>query len=282
MLIELAIGDAYGAGFEYNTRETITKFNDLSRYIQHPKHKETKPGMYTDDTQMSIAIVEAIISGEPWNNSNLARRFVDCFKRDPRQGYAGRFYRFLQEIKDGQDFLAKIRPHSDKSGAAMRGPPIGVYATIEEVIEKSVLQARLTHDTVDGVDSAIVTALMTHYFIYNLGPLSSLSDVVEMYVGEKWVRPWKGPVGSKGEMSVRAALTAVRKNNKMSNLLKACIAFSGDVDTVATIALAAASCSKEYEQDLPKNLYTNLENGKYGHDYLLKLDQQLMGQIRIK
>jgi hypothetical protein len=29
----------------------------------------------------------------------------------------------------------------------------------------------------------------------------------------------------------------------MSKLLQACIAFSGDVDTVATIALAAGSCS---------------------------------------
>src|SRR3989338_69195 len=186
MLVELAIGDAYGAGFEYNTFEVIRKSNDLSRYIQHPKHKGTKPGMYTDDTQMSIAVTEAIISGEPWTNINLANRFVDCFKRDQREGYAGRFYQFLQQVKDGQDFLTKIKPQSDKSGAAMRAPSIGVYATIEEVIEKSVLQARLTHDTVDGVDSAIVAALMTHYFIYDLGPKSSLRDVVEMYVGEKW------------------------------------------------------------------------------------------------
>src|SRR3989344_2245056 len=276
MLVELAIGDAYGAGFEYNTFEVIRKSNDLSRYIQHPKHKGTKPGMYTDDTQMSIAVTEAIISGEPWTNINLANRFVDCFKRDQREGYAGRFYQFLQQVKDGQDFLTKIKPQSDKSGAAMRSPPIGVYGTIEEVVKRATTQARITHDTADGVNAAITAALMTHYFIYDLGSASYLGDFVEILVGEKWTKPWKGPVGSKGEMSVRAALTAVSRNTKMSELLKSCVAFSGDVDTVATIALAAASCSKEYEQDLPINLYENLENGAFGRDYLLKLNQQLM------
>jgi ADP-ribosylglycohydrolase len=44
----------------------------------------------------------------------------------------------------------------------------------------------------------------------------------------------------------------------LSELLKDCIAFTGDVDTVATIALAAASCSEEITQDLPAHLIENL------------------------
>lgn len=63
MLVELAIGDAYGAGFEY-APAAILKHNDLSRYIQHPKHN-IRPGQYTDDTQMSLAIAEAIVSADP-------------------------------------------------------------------------------------------------------------------------------------------------------------------------------------------------------------------------
>ena len=54
-----------------------------------------------------------------------------------------------------------------------------------------------------------------------------------------------------------------------------CINFSGDVDTVATIALAAASYSPEIEQDLPSNLYRNLERSTYGYDYLKELDIKL-------
>lgn len=75
---------------------------------------------------------------------------------------------------------------------------------------------------------------------------------------------------------MRAAITAVMRNDRMSKLLQDCIAFSGDVDTVATIALAAGSCSCEIAQDLPENLVQGLENQSYGRDYIRELDRQLM------
>jgi hypothetical protein len=63
-------------------------------------------------------------------------------------------------------------------------------------------------------------------------------------------------------------------------LLKDCIAFSGDVDTVATVALAAASCSEEYKPDLPENLVDTLENGPFGRDYIRELDKWLLAGMR--
>ena len=66
----------------------------------------------------------------------------------------------------------------------------------------------------------------------------------------------------------QAAITAVVRNARLTDLLKDCIAFTGDVDTVATIALAAGSCSAEYEQDLPASLLQGSENGAYGRDHL--------------
>src|SRR5689334_4178375 len=128
MLLELAIGDAYGAGFEYVNRQLIRQFNDLSGYAQHPRHS-IRPGRYTDDTQMTLAIVEAILSGEDWTPLNLAGRFVEVFKRDPREGYAGSFHAFLRRSYSGEQFLRDIIPDSDKSGAAMRAIPIGVFPT---------------------------------------------------------------------------------------------------------------------------------------------------------
>jgi hypothetical protein len=53
MLLELAIGDAYGAGFEDVDAEMIRQQNDLSGYVKHPRH-HIQPGCYTDDTQMSL------------------------------------------------------------------------------------------------------------------------------------------------------------------------------------------------------------------------------------
>lgn len=273
MLLELAIADAYGAGFEY--ADEMSASNDLSCYIKHPRH-QLIPGSYTDDTQMSIAIAEVIVAQLPWTPEVLADSFVKAFKRDPREGYASRFYHFLVEIRDGQEFLAKIRPDSDKSGAAMRAAPIGIYPTPEKVIEATTIQAAITHNTPDGINAAVAAALMSHYFIYRLGEKHKLGQFLESYVSGDWAKPWQGKVKSKGWMSVRAAITAVIRNDSMSELLKDCIAFTGDVDTVAAIALAAGSCSEEISQDIPDHLITGLENNSYGKDYIIELDKQLM------
>lgn len=62
----------------------------------------------------------------------------------------------------------------------------------------------------------------------------------------------------------------------MSGMLRDCISYTGDVDTVATIALAAGSCSTEVEQNLPPHLLSELENDAFGRDYLETLDGRLM------
>lgn len=113
MLLELAIADAYGAGFEYADEMIVN--NDLSRYVEHPRFR-LNPGSYTDDTQMSIAIAEVIVAQAPWTPEVLAESFVRAFKRDERKGYSRSFYHFLGGIQDGEEFLRKINPDSDKSG----------------------------------------------------------------------------------------------------------------------------------------------------------------------
>lgn len=278
MLVELAIGDAYGAGFEYAPDRIVRDFNTLSGYIQHQRYSFA-PGSYTDDTQMSIAIAEAILADDPWTPEALAERFVAAFKRDPREGYASRFYEFLQNVRDGAEFVARIRPDSDKSGAAMRACPIGIFHPVAEVLRRSRIQAAITHDTPDGINAAVAAALMTHYCLYRVGPKAQVAEFLEAHVPAGWTTPWTGKVGAKGLTSVHAAVTALQGATTMSGLLHACIAYTGDVDTVATIALAAGACSPEVEQDLPAHLLSELENGHYGRDYLQELDRRLLARV---
>ncbi|NVJ10776.1 ADP-ribosylglycohydrolase family protein [Myxococcus sp. AM001] len=133
MLLELAVGDAYGAGFEYVSAERVLRDNDLSRYVEHPRPL-LAPGSYTDDTQMSLAVAEAMLSGEPWTPQLLARYFVATFRRDPRKGYSRRFQVLLEQVETGEEFLDRINPSSDRSGAAMRAPPLGVLPSSGQVI----------------------------------------------------------------------------------------------------------------------------------------------------
>ena len=121
---------------------------------------------------MSLAIAEAMLSELKWGPEHLAEKFVECFKRDPRTGYAARFYEFLTWVEDGADFLARIKPHSDKSGAAIRATPIGLYADANEVVKRCRTQAALTHDTPDGTNAAVAAALLAHYCAYELGRLA--------------------------------------------------------------------------------------------------------------
>ncbi|MBB5955990.1 ADP-ribosylglycohydrolase [Saccharothrix tamanrassetensis] len=276
MLVELAIGDAYGAGFEYADPRHVAAHNTLRGYVRHPTHRGIAPGAYTDDTQMTLALAELLVDGGPWTPEAIAERFVDAFHRDPRDGYARGFRQFLQEVRTGADFLARIRPDSDKSGAAMRAAPLGLLPALDEVLHHATVQARVTHDTPDGIASASAAALAVHYCRFSLGPVAEVGPWLAERLGSAvWSRPWEGKVGSKGVMSVRAALTALAGHDSLSAILRACVAFTGDVDTVATVALAAASTSPQVAADLPAVLFDDLENGPYGRDHLARLDARL-------
>ena len=53
----------------------------------------------------------------------------------------------------------------------------------------------------------------------------------------------------------------------------------GDVDTVAAIALSAASdpmMGGPMKRNLPANLIDMLENGDFGKDYIVALDKKLL------
>jgi ADP-ribosylglycohydrolase len=265
-----AIGDAYGFCFEF----VDNPLNDL-RYHQHPTFTGNKPGVYSDDTQMQIALAEVIASEREWTPQELAQAFVETFKRDPRPGYAHRFHAFLNSINSGKQFLEQMRPESDRNGAAMRAPVIGLFNSIDTVVIKSEVQARLTHDTRGGVDSAIAAALMSHYFAYSLGAKEELPDFLAKHVpGYDWSPTWLGEVPVHGIKTVQAAVTAVCQSNSLSELLQRCVAFTGDVDSVATIAMASASSHAKFARDVPDTLWNEFEPTRFGLRYLIDLDRR--------
>ena len=275
MLLELAIGDAYGAGFEYAPKDKIQQSPHLTRYFSH-ESGNIPAGAYTDDTQMSLAIAELMLSNDPWTPETVAKHFVSVFKRDPRPGYASGFYRFLQLVEDEKEFLASIKPNSHKSGAAMRAVPIGLYSSVKEVIDKSSLQAAVTHNTLLGINAAVAVSVMSHFFTHRLGRKDQLVDFLMAHINGHWDKPWPGgSVGSLGMSAVKAALSAVLEGNSLTEVLLKSVQFGGDVDTVATIALGVASQSEDIHQDLPDVLIQGLERGPFGYDYLVDIDARL-------
>lgn len=283
MLLEIGIFDAYASAFEYSPPAGHRQ-NDLRMFYSHPKWKRI-PGTYTDDCEMSVAIAELLVEMKPWTPINIAQKFVDVFQRnDRRTGYSRHFYEFLCNVHDGKEFLRKIKPDSEKSGAAMRAGPLGIIADVEQLLQMCDLQARITHNTDKGVCSAQAAALMVHYFIYDLGPKNNLGEFLEnrlqgKHFGHDFTLPWEGKVHPSGLEAVRAAITSVQSSNSMVEVLTKCVDYGGDTDTVAAISAGPASCSKEILQNVPENLIMTLENSGYGKDFLIELDTQLFRRL---
>jgi ADP-ribosyl-[dinitrogen reductase] hydrolase len=266
ILLSVAVGDAYGAGFEFETPEVVKRENDGKHYR---KRAGFTPGHYTDDTQMTLAIWEAVRLGEPWTPRYLADRFVYVYHRDPRPGYARGFEGVLKACKNGTELLEKLKPESDRNGAAMRSVPLGLLPSITKVKAYAKIQGAITHNTPGGIASSQAVGLMAHFGLKRLGKLSELAAFLEKHVpGTPWSEPWRGEVPLHGISTARAALTALLACRTQSELLRAAVAFTGDTDSVAAIALGCSACFTEYKQDLPRVLVQGLENGPYGREYL--------------
>ena len=277
MLVEMAIGDAYGAAFEFMGDDFIAGENDLSGYKCNPE-TGLGDGRYTDDTQMTIAVAEHLLSEAKWTAADLADRFVATFKRDERHGYSKRLFNTLKSAEDGRAFLAAISPASTRSGAAMRVSPIGLLPDPAQVLERAAFQAALTHDTPQGRMSACAVATMVHYLAHQVGPRGELGRFVEAHVpGYPWSAAWSGRVDMEGLSCAHAALSLVERAAGLGQLLTDAVALGGDTDTVAAIALFSGSLCRDVRSDLPRSLYDRLESGPYGLAFLRALDTRLFG-----
>lgn len=274
MLKEIAVADAYGAGFEFSSREKIRLHNNLEGYQAHELYGIK--GKYTDDTQMSIAIAELVTSGIEWTSVAVAAKVVECFKRDPRKGYSKGFYSLLSEVDSGEELLSKINNGSDRNGAAIRSIPLGVIKNPAELIFKARMQAAITHSTEVAIKSSCAIALAAHFGVYQKGKLSELKTFLEQECYSGWDYEWSGEVSLKAFDTVSAAFSCLFSSRDVNDLLIKTVSLGGDTDSVAAIAVGLAACYDEYSKKLPKSLLKDFDEPKYGAKYLDALDRRLM------
>ena len=277
MLQEIAIADAYGAGFEFAAPEIIATHNNLHDYVPHQLYGML--GNYTDDTQMSLALSELLISNSDWTALNIANQFVRCFKRDPRQGYSKGFYSLLTQVEDGKQLLDSIRAISTRNGAAMRSVPLGVLADKQQLLAYAKQQAIITHNTAIGIVSSRAVALSAHFGLYQLGDVSQLPAFLQSEEVGDWNYDWQHTVTVEAFDTVSAALSCLLRHDNLADLLQSCVALSGDTDSVAAIAVGIASCFTSYSKNLPEHLKQTLNEPQYGMAYLAELDKQLLAKV---
>jgi ADP-ribosylglycohydrolase len=183
---------------------------------------------FTDDTVMTVAIAQAILTGSP-----DAQTVRELGRRYPHAGYGGAFARWL--------FSDDPKPYGSwGNGAAMRASPVGfAFATEEEVLLEAAKTAGISHDHPEGIKGAQATALAV--FLARTG---CDKDEIRTRIGQRFdydmnrtvdgIRPeYYFDVSCQG--SVPEAIIAFLDSTSYEDAIRNAISLGGDSDTLACI-----------------------------------------------
>lgn len=243
------IGDVIGSVFEWHNVKT-TEFQLFS--------KESK---FTDDTVMTIAVADALLSMHTFKNpinDALQSRTTYIAKlrqyghRYPDMGYGSMF----------NDWLRASIPKPYRSygnGSAMRVCPIGfAFDALDDVLKESKRSAKVTHNHRDGIKGAqaVATAVflarneeskdnikrkLEGMFRYNLR--RRLDEIRPKYMFD-----------SSCQGSVPEAIIAFLESEHFEDAIRKAISLGGDSDTIACITGAIAQA---YYKRIPTEMIDN-------------------------
>lgn len=295
MMLGIAIGDALGREYESVPAGEI-------RLETVPGGYAKGTGVYTDDTQMSIAVAETMLSGEPFKAETLAEKFVEAYHRDRREGYSRETLSMLESSRTGRDFIASMTEKEKRKrksdGSAMRAVPIGLFPDTRDVIRNAILNSEISHAHPSAVSASVGIALASHYFYYKKGPRSRVIEYILLHMEQicsktcgyleavDSLREFNpktvlgeyanyGPPYNDAEPVLGAVLFIIKMHSADPCRATAeTISLGGDADTTLSMVLGIIMADHPAGA-LPAKLCTDLENEKFGRDYLLELGKRL-------
>ena len=192
-LIAFAIGDAFGAGVEFQDRNWIGKNVDFTRFInmrdQIAVAEKMKPVFtenyhewyYTDDTEMTIGSMKALMSGAAITPDSLVEYWQKEYKNGiERKGHPRCGHGSMRWFYDGKKTLETIRNFQKNrsnpgNAPAMRAIPFGL---VDEALinEYAAINAMATHPNLKAVQSSKIVAQATAFFWQKDGAARDLID----------------------------------------------------------------------------------------------------------
>jgi ADP-ribosyl-[dinitrogen reductase] hydrolase len=171
-LLGLAVGDALGAPLEgLSAQQVRSHYGLVTDYVDGAKAWKKKPyrwrlpGLYTDDTQQALALIDVLLATGRLDVDKLAALYIDL--ATPDHGYAGAhrgvgksFRQVLADLKRGVS--PKLTGQASAGiGAAMRIAPVGLYyADDPEGLFDAVMSASLmTHRDIRSLSAAMAVAM---------------------------------------------------------------------------------------------------------------------------
>ena len=275
-VLGLALGDAFGAPFEGGA---------LERAAWALVGKRNGKRRWTDDTQMTIDVIESLVACGGVDQDDLARRFSKSYRWS--RGYGPGAAKALKRIRRGQPWEAAsssvYRDGSFGNGGAMRAAPVGLFFSADnedELVEAASASAAVTHAHPFGREGAVLIALAAS-LAYNdttspeiLERLCQRAESPEfssrlhtasawLLAGDNIAPPRVAAELGNGIAAAESCVTAVYlalafRSSSFDELLEFAIRLGGDVDTIASMACAIWGAVRGLDA-LPKTRLEQLE-----------------------
>ena len=297
-LLGTFVGDALGMPAEGLTRQELhSKFGRLDSL----REGKLPAGEYTDDTEMTLNVCEALLAEGEFNLQRVAHHLANTFT--PWRGYSPHVYGIMARIRQGLEWESPGTT-SWGAGAATRVAPIGVlYAGDAVVAEHAARQAEITHTHANGVAGAVAQAVAVSFAteqglvesrVIAEDLLGQLDDVLSDYsvaLGDALSRIHDLPRG--GDVSelaaaiarvypcdgtavgtVPAALAAFMLTEGFEEAVITAVNCGGDTDTLG--AMTGALAGAFYGAGtIPERLTAGLSNDERGRDRVIALGERL-------
>jgi len=171
-LMGVAIGDTLGHPFEGKLRSQIySYFDDFKEFIQQNKSIFRT---YTDDTQLTLHLAEALIKGNGFNLNYIIREFINWLD-DPPIGPGYGCISSIRKLKYGIEWEIAAS-NSGGNGTTMRIAPIGLFycKDLKALKTAAIKSSIITHSHPAASAGAIVIARAIAYLI-NKNPNTGFS-----------------------------------------------------------------------------------------------------------
>lgn len=183
VLLGVAVGDALGAPLEF---QPASSPQALVREMIGGGWQQLAPGEWTDDTQMTLCVVESLLVKRVFDPDDIARRFVAWLQSHPKDiGLHTR--RVLQDIADGMHWEAAsldayhADPENAPNGSLMRCAPLSLffYRHPEYIAELSPVLSRITHAHPDCEWSCVFANVLLTCLLQGMGAAEAVDFAYE-------------------------------------------------------------------------------------------------------
>jgi poly(ADP-ribose) glycohydrolase ARH3 len=290
VVIGLAVGDALGAAWEGLAPDLIYKLGPADKIVAHESGEII---FYTDDTQMTIGVIQALLERGEIEKNALAAHFAANYHPDRAYGQGAR--KIINAIGAGDDWervAAEIFQGKGSlgNGAAMRVAPLGLYFApdLDLVATQAALSASPTHCHEIGIDGARLMAVAAALAALSYGQPFQRDTFLRalLSVAQTEEFQWQichamklGPLDSLASFgnsleAHRSVMTSImcfaNAPDSYCETVSRAIGKGSDVDTLAAMA-GALSGARLGISAIPARLIDSLEDGDQGKTYLLEL-----------